>query len=35
MDMGAVKIELLDAIEIIPCTKKAVKSIEGVKEWIC
>lgn len=24
---------ILDAIEIIPCTKEAVKSIEGVKEW--
>lgn len=27
------EIEILDAIEIIPCTKKAIKSIEGVKEW--
>ena len=24
---------ILDAIEIIPCTEEAVKSIEGVKEW--
>ena len=24
---------ILDAIEIIPCTDKAIKSIEGVKEW--
>lgn len=24
---------LLDVIEIIPCTEKAVKSIEKVKEW--
>jgi hypothetical protein len=24
---------LLDALEIIPCTEKAVKSIKGVKEW--
>lgn len=27
------EIEILDAIEIIPCTKKAIKYIEGVKEW--
>lgn len=27
------QIEILDAIEIIPCTDKAIKSIEGVKEW--
>lgn len=27
------EIVLLDAIEIIPCTEKAAKSIEGVKEW--
>ena len=26
-------IEILDAIEIIPCTDKAIKSIEGVKVW--
>ncbi len=26
-------LEVLDAIEIIPCTTKAIKSIEGVKEW--
>lgn len=24
---------ILDAIEIIPCTDEAVKSIEGVEEW--
>lgn len=24
---------ILDAIEIIPCTKEAIKSIEGVKIW--
>lgn len=24
---------ILDVIEIIPCTEKAVKSIEAVKEW--
>lgn len=24
---------VLDAIEIIPCTAKAIKSIEGVEEW--
>jgi hypothetical protein len=24
---------ILDAIEIIPCTEKAVQSIEAVKEW--
>ena len=28
-------ITVLDAIEIIPCTEKAIKSIEGVKEWKC
>lgn len=27
------KIEILDAIEIIECTDKAIKSIEGVKTW--
>lgn len=26
-------LEVLDAIEIIPCTNAAVKSIEGVKPW--
>lgn len=26
-------IGIMDAIEIIPCTEKAIKSIEGVKEW--
>lgn len=26
-------LEVLDAIEIIPCTAEAIKSIEGVKEW--
>ena len=26
-------ITILDAIEIIPCTVKAIKSIEEVKEW--
>ena len=26
-------LEVLDAIEIIPCTDEAIKSIEGVKEW--
>ena len=24
---------ILDVIEIIPCTDKAIKSIEGVREW--
>ena len=24
---------ILGVIEIIPCTEKAIKSIEGVKEW--
>ena len=28
-------ITILDAVEIIPCTDKAIKSIEGVKEWKC
>lgn len=26
-------LEILDAIELIPCTDKAIKSIEGVEEW--
>ena len=26
-------IAILDAIEIIPCTEKAIASIEGVAEW--
>lgn len=26
-------ITILDAIEIIPCTDKAIESIEGVEEW--
>ena len=26
-------ITILDAIEIIPCSDKAIKSIEGVEEW--
>ena len=27
------EIAILGVIEIIPCTKKAIKAIEGVKEW--
>lgn len=27
------RIAILDAIEIIPCTEKAIESIEGIKEW--
>lgn len=27
------EIVILGVIEIIPCTEKAIKSIEGVKEW--
>ena len=27
------EITILGVIEIIPCTNKAIKSIEGVKEW--
>lgn len=27
------EIEILDAIEVIPCTEEAIKSIENVKEW--
>lgn len=27
------EMEVLDAIEIIPCTDKSIKSIEGVVEW--
>lgn len=27
------RITILDAIEIIPCSEKAIKSIEGVQEW--
>lgn len=26
-------ITILDAVEIIPCTDEAIKSIEGVEEW--
>ena len=28
-------ITIFDVIEIIPCTDKAIKSIEEVKEWKC
>ena len=28
-------ITILDAVEIIPCTDKAIISIEGVKAWKC
>ena len=28
-------ITILDAVEIIPCTDEAIKSIEGVEEWKC
>lgn len=28
-------ITILDAVEIIPCTDEAIKSIEGVREWKC
>lgn len=27
------EIEILDAIEVIPCTEESVKSIESVAEW--
>lgn len=27
------EIVIIDAIEIIPCTDKAIESIEGVEEW--
>ena len=27
------EIQILDAIEIIPCEEKAIESIEGVKSW--
>ena len=27
------EIELIDGIEILPCTEKATESIKGVKEW--
>lgn len=27
------EIEILDAIEIIPCTPEAIKSLESVAEW--
>lgn len=27
------EIEILDAIEVIPCTGKAIESIENVTEW--
>jgi len=28
------EIQIMGVIEIIPCTEKAIKSIEGVKIWI-
>lgn len=28
-------ITILDVLEIIPCTDKAIKSIEGVPVWTC
>lgn len=28
------EIVILDAIEIIPCTEKAIANIEGVKKWM-
>lgn len=28
-------ITILDVVEIIPCTDKAIKSIEGVPVWAC
>ena len=31
--MNVDSLEVLDAIEIIPCTDRAIKSIEAVKEW--
>lgn len=33
--MRIASINLLEAIEIIPCTDKAITSIEAVKEWKC
>ena len=27
------ELAILDAIEVIPCTEKAIESIEGVKVW--
>lgn len=27
------EIEILDAIEVVPCTDKAIESIERVREW--
>ena len=27
-------LELTDIIQVIPCTEKAMKSIEGVEEWV-
>ena len=31
--VAANEIIITDAIEIIPCTDKAIENIEGVKEW--
>ena len=31
--MPVSEMEIIDAIEVIPCTEDAIKSIEGVKEW--
>ena len=29
------EIGICDAIQVLPCTKKAIKCIEAVKEWKC
>lgn len=29
------EIEILDAIEVIPCTERAIQSISNVEEWKC
>lgn len=30
---GAVNVMILDAVEILPCTRMAVESLKAVKEW--
>lgn len=29
------EIEVYDLIQVLPCTEKAITSIDGVKEWRC
>ena len=31
--VAVAEIEIMEVIEIIPCTQEAIESIEGVREW--